>query len=54
MKKTCLMVLAGVPPSEDLLVWRIEDSDYRIAVDGGFIFQARGQALIFSLGSIHS
>ena len=37
MKKTCLMVLAGAPPSEDLLMWRIEDSDYRIAVDGGFL-----------------
>ena len=37
MKKTCLMVLAGTPPSEDLLIWRIEDSDYRIAVDGGFL-----------------
>ena len=37
MKKSCLMVLAGAPPSEDLLMWRIEDSDYRIAVDGGFL-----------------
>ena len=36
MEKTCLLVLAGAPPSEDLLMWRMEDSDYLIAVDGGF------------------
>lgn len=37
MQKTCLLVLAGDPPSEDLLMWRMDESNYSIAVDGGFL-----------------
>lgn len=32
-----MIVLAGNPPSDDLLMWRMEDADYSIAVDGGFL-----------------
>jgi len=30
-----LLVLAGEPPHESLLEWRVEDADFVIAVDGG-------------------
>ena len=31
------MVLAGISPSIELLSWRMEEADYSIAVDGGFL-----------------
>ena len=37
MEETILMVLAGTSPSIELLSWRMEESDYSIAVDGGFL-----------------
>ena len=37
MGETCLLVLAGQPPSDALITWRIEDADYSIAVDGGYL-----------------
>ena len=32
-----LLVLGGDPPSEDLLRWRIEESDLSVAVDSGWL-----------------
>jgi thiamine pyrophosphokinase len=32
-----LLVLGGVPPSEDLLHWRFEDCDLTVAVDSGWL-----------------
>ena len=37
MEETILMVLAGTSPSIELLSWRMEEADYSIAVDGGFL-----------------
>jgi thiamine pyrophosphokinase len=37
MGGTCLLVLAGQPPSDALITWRIEEADYSIAVDGGYL-----------------
>lgn len=34
---TILLVLAGDPPSDDLLLWRMEEADVSIAVDSGFL-----------------
>ncbi len=34
---TSLLVLAGNPPSDDLLLWRMEEADLSIAVDSGFL-----------------
>ena len=31
------MVLAGQPPSDELITWRMEEADYSIAVDGGYL-----------------
>jgi thiamine pyrophosphokinase len=33
----CLLVLAGQPPSDELITWRMEEADYSIAVDGGYL-----------------
>ena len=32
-----MLVLAGDPPSDDLLLWRMEEADVSIAVDSGFL-----------------
>ena len=32
-------MLAGNPPSDDLLLWRMEEADVSIAVDSGFVIQ---------------
>jgi thiamine pyrophosphokinase len=37
MGGTCLLVLAGQPPSDELITWRMEEADYSIAVDGGYL-----------------
>ena len=37
MGKTALLVLAGETPSEELLLWRLDEADLSIAVDGGFL-----------------
>ena len=37
MGGTCLLVLAGQPPSDELITWRVEEADYSIAVDGGYL-----------------
>ena len=37
MGETCLLVLAGMPPSDALITWRMEEADHSIAVDGGFL-----------------
>ena len=37
MDDTCLLVLAGNPPSEELLSWRVEEASVTIAVDGGIL-----------------
>jgi thiamine pyrophosphokinase len=37
MSDTCLLVLAGNPPSEELLSWRVEEARVSIAVDGGIL-----------------
>ena len=37
MGETCLLVLAGMPPSDALITWRMEEADHSIAVDGGFV-----------------
>ena len=35
--ETTLFVLGGSPPSDELLGWRYEDADHRVAVDSGFL-----------------
>ena len=37
MTETCLLVLAGKPPSDTLITCRMEEADHSIAVDGGFL-----------------
>ena len=32
-----MLVLAGKPPSAELITWRMEEADYSVAVDGGFL-----------------
>ena len=32
-----MLVLAGKPPSTELITWRMEEADYSVAVDGGFL-----------------
>ena len=35
--ETTLFVLGGSPPSDELLAWRYEEADHRVAVDSGFL-----------------
>jgi len=36
-EETTLFVLGGSPPSDELLAWRYEEADHRVAVDSGFL-----------------
>ena len=55
MEKTCLLVLAGAPPSEDLLMWRMEDSDYLFAVVGCFCCFLHSEKIPFIvIGDLYS
>jgi thiamine pyrophosphokinase len=55
MGETCLLVLAGQPPSDALITWRIEDADYSIAVDGGYLcFRQAGLAPDTLIGDLDS
>jgi thiamine pyrophosphokinase len=55
MGETCLLVLAGQPPSDALITWRIEEADYSIAVDGGYLcFRQAGLAPDTLIGDLDS
>lgn len=57
MVNTSLLILGGNPPSEDLLFYRVEDADHKIAADGGLIaFLNAGECpdvLVGDFDSVH-